>query len=95
MNQNAQYLLQVGLCVITLASIVIALTKKPLRRPMRMLAALCPIIYGAIWYLKFEELGGLFAMLMGFVAMVLVFLHPRSDKEEDLEEQEEKEVPQP
>lgn len=91
MNQNTQYLLQIGLCVITLASIVIALTKRPLRRHIRMLAAMCPIIYGAIWYLEFEEHGGFFAMLMGFVAMVLVFLHPKGEEQEETEMEKEEE----
>ena len=81
MNTTLQYLLQTGLCLITLAAIFLALTSKPLSRNLRMLAAVCPIILGTIWYLITKEESGFFALLMGFVALAFVFFHPR-DKEQ-------------
>lgn len=87
MNPTLQYLLQIGLCLITLAAIFLALTSKPLSRNLRMLAAICPIILGAIWYLITKEESGFFALLMGFVALVFVFFHPR-DKEQKEKDKE-------
>jgi hypothetical protein len=42
-----------------------------------MIAAVCPIIFGAIWYFITKEESGFYALLMGFVALVFVFVHPR------------------
>ena len=81
MNPTLQYLLQIGLCLITLAAIFLALTSKPLSRNLRMLAAICPIVLGAIWYFITKEESGFFALLMGFVALVFVFFHPRDRKQ--------------
>ena len=77
MNSTLQYILQIGLCLVTVVAIFLALTSKPLIRTLRMIAAVCPIIFGAIWYLITKEESGFYALLMGFVALVFVFVHPR------------------
>lgn len=77
MNSTLQYILQIGLCLVTIVAIFLALTSKPLSRMLRMIAAVCPIIFGAIWYLITKEESGFYALLMGFVALVFVFVHPR------------------
>lgn len=87
MNSTLQYLLQIGLCLITLVAIILALTSKPLSRTLRMIAALCPVILGGIWYLITKEESGFFALLMGFVALVFVFFHPRKKQQEEEDKQ--------
>ena len=80
MNPTLHYILQIGLCLVTIVAIFLALTSKRLSRTLRMIAAVCPIIFGAIWYLITKEESGFFALLMGFVALVFVFFHPRKEE---------------
>jgi hypothetical protein len=53
-----------------------------------MIAAVCPIIFGAIWYLITKEESGFYALLMGFVALVFVFVHPRKKIEGETDKTE-------
>ena len=88
MNSTLQYILQIGLCLVTVGAIFLALTSKPLSRTLRMIAAVCPIIFGAIWYFITKEESGFYALLMGFVALVFVFVHPRKKIEGDTDKTE-------
>ncbi|MBQ9559627.1 MAG: hypothetical protein IJV08_06535 [Bacteroidaceae bacterium] len=78
---NAHYIFQVVLCLLTVAGIFLALVKTHWRRSRRMCLLLCPLSYGGIYHLLTGEPSGVYAMLMCVLAMLIVVF--RIDKSTD------------
>ena len=75
---NLEYILQAVLLLIAVASIPIALTKRPLSRYIRMGVALCPIVFGLLFYLIADKTGGIFIALMGLWALFFIVVKKKS-----------------
>lgn len=78
-----QYLTQIILCLVTVAAIPFALTKKRIRKSVRIAVACCPIVYGSVYYWATDDTSGIYAALMGAVVLLTIILHPGQPKNEE------------
>lgn len=82
MNSDT-YIYLVILCIVTLVAIPVALTRKKLRKSIRALIALCPIVLGGTYYLLTREANGIYVMLMAVFVLLAVVFHPGQQPNED------------
>ncbi|MBP5380171.1 MAG: hypothetical protein J6Y39_00355 [Bacteroidaceae bacterium] len=75
------YLFQIC-CLLTLVAIPFALTKKDMKRWIRMILALIPIVFGVLYYLFTRETNGIYVALTGLLALFFVAAHPNKKTEE-------------
>jgi hypothetical protein len=83
---NTEYLIQALLYLTAIAAIPLSLTKRPISRLLRLVAALCPIALGIAYYIMANQTSGIFVALMGLWALFFVTISkPRPEKKEELE----------
>ena len=73
---SLQYLLQV-LCILTIIAVPVSLSKKSIKRSVRILIAMLPVVAGILYFLLLHENSGIFLALIGLWAQFFIFVHPK------------------
>ncbi len=79
---NHEYLLQV-LCLLTLVAVPIALSKKSLKRTIRLALAMFPVIFGTVYALMTRKTNGIFVALIGLWAVFFVMANRKREEKDD------------
>ena len=80
------YFIQVILYILAIGAIPVALTKRKVNRKLRLVAGLCPVVLGLLFYLMAKQSSGIFVALMGLWALFFVAIHPNRKPEEKKED---------